>query len=350
VTITIPRWAFIAAAVVVIAVAAFLIGRGSGGDSGSGGASAEALPCDQAHAREAVSHGQFADEVFQLGRIPADKQLLDVYQPKLIDCVDLTGDGQNEMVAQVLCCTSGAPFPWAIFKQQNGQWIPALIRTRSPSAKLTVTSAGVTESSPAYADDDPLCCPSGRREGTASWDVNQFNYKPATGTADRSIVLAGDTPESIGGFPLQTGKLQDSIATFGVPSSYSRNGGLCAAEWKDIGLVINFVNFGGANPCTEQGAVGNVIVGGLEAEQAGWRTPEGATVEASQDELLHLYPAMKPLSIDPAGFTPEFPGRLWGLVSRPSPIGGKSTVPSLAARLTEGRAVAYELYVGAGGE
>src|SRR5690349_19427014 len=103
-TLTIPRWALIAAGVLGVAVIAFLIGRGSGGDNGGGGSAGESIACDQAHAQEAVSHGQFSDEVFQLGAIPADKQLLDVYQPKLVACTDLTHDGIKEMVAQVLCC------------------------------------------------------------------------------------------------------------------------------------------------------------------------------------------------------------------------------------------------------
>lgn len=40
-----------------------------------------------------------------------------------VKCVDLTGDGEREMVVQLVCCTGGTPTPWGIFKHDSdGQW------------------------------------------------------------------------------------------------------------------------------------------------------------------------------------------------------------------------------------
>jgi hypothetical protein len=64
----------------------------------------------------------------------------------------------------------------------------------------------------------------------------------------------------------------------------------CEVEWADIGLTLNFANFGGANPCTAEGAIGSALVQGPAAELAGWRTEEGLSVGDSLEDMLEIYP------------------------------------------------------------
>lgn len=133
-----------------------------------------------------------------------------------------------------------------------------------------------------------------------------------------------------------------------LATSSSAKSEICRADWRDIGLEIDFVNLGGSNPCGAQGAVGGATVGGLEAEQAGWQTNAGARIGTTEDELLDLYPKMEPSTLDET--QPEFRGRLFYLVRRPSPIGDEGSIPSLGARLDQGTVTSIDLYVGAGGE
>ena len=353
-TVTIPKWALAAIGVTAVAIVALLIGQGSDeNDSASGGSQSEtaSLECNEEEMTKAVSEGEFADAVLALGAVPPDRALLDVYQAELVDCVDLTGDGKLEMIVQLRCCAGSAPvFPWAIFTQTESEWVPGLIRNRMPAPQLVVSKAGVKETVPAFADGDARCCPSGRREGRARWDGSRFVFEPSTGTSNRMVALAGDTPESLGGLPVQTANLRAAIEVFGVPSEYFRGDVVCPAQWRDIGLQINFVNLGGRNPCGTEGAVGSAAVGGFEAEQAGWKTDRGAKIGTSQEELRALYPKMAPDPARSPAVASDFPGRPFYLISRPSVIGSTGSTPSLAVRLDSGTATAYELYVGAGGD
>ena len=354
-TVTIPKWVLAAIGVAAVAIVAFLIGQGSDeNDSASGGSQSEtaSLECNEEEMTKAVSEGEFADAVLALGAVPPDRALLDVYQAELVDCVDLTGDGKLEMIVQLRCCAGSAPvFPWAIFTQGEREWVPELIRSRLPVPELKVSGARVVETTPAFADGDPLCCPSGQRRGIARWDGSRFVFEPSTGTSSRTIALAEKTPDLLGGLPVQTANLNTAIDIFGVPSEFHRESGeLCPAQWRDIGLLINFVNLGGRNPCGPEGAVGSAAVGGFEAEQAGWKTDRGAKIGTSQEELLDLYPEMAPEPARSPAAASDFPGRPFHLVSRPSVIGSSGSTPSLAARLDSGTATAYELYVGAGGD
>jgi hypothetical protein len=55
--------------------------------------------------------------------------------------------------------------------------------------------------------------------------------------------------------------------------------GLCVNEWRDRGLLVNFANLGGADPCSAEGRVGGIELKDELAAQAGWETEQGVRVD-----------------------------------------------------------------------
>ena len=323
--------------------------RVTGPSGASEESAAEQLPCNKQQARKVAAKGRFADESRAIGLVPAHQPILGA---QLIGCRDLTSDGSEEMVVQVPGPTGGAPFPWAIFRREAGQWAPALMRTAVLAWRVKIEGEEIRERSPVFAEGYASCCPSGWRQGAIRWRGGEFVYQPLNGTKNRSITLRGDEAESIGGFDLQSGSLPEAIAAFGPPTAtaHSRGGNVCPADWDDLGLRIGFANLGTANPCGPEGRVSSAHVTGLEAEQAGWRTEAGATVGASHEALRGLYPQMKveELAIPPSE---ELKGRPFTLVERRSIINGTHPrTPTLSARLVGGMVVGFDLSVGAAGE
>ena len=352
-----PAWALVVAAIAAVAIVGevvFLVVR-SGGDDGTA-AVEETIPCNKRAAENAVNADRFAQEARDLGAVPPLSNVLEIYHLSLIDCADLTRDGVDEMVVQLTEIgidpetAPNSPRPWAIYTAQDGQWVPALIRTHVPNAEVAVRGEIVNERSPGLAEGDPVCCPTGVRPGEVSWDGREFVYKPDSGPRGRTIALADGVAETLAGFDLQEGSLPDAIEFFGPPSTYTPQDELCPATWEDLGLEIDFANLGGLDSCGLDGRVAAARLEGLEARQAGWETQEGATVDIAEEELRKLYPDMQPAQ-EEATFSTELPeGELFTLVERPATVGVGDLTPTLSARVDEGRVVGFEISVGAQGE
>jgi len=352
-----PTWALVTilvATVAIIGEVVFLVAQSDGGGEASSAAE-DALACDDRAADNAVNADRFAQEVRSLGTVPPLSNVLEIYDAKVVDCADLTGDGVDEMVVQLLERDvapeelNDLPIPWAIYRAEEGQWTPALIRARVPGAEVEIEDDSVAEASTAFAEGDPVCCPSGQRQGTVRWDGEGFTYRPAGGLRGRTIALADGEATAIGGFDLQAGSLPAAIEFFGPPSTYAPEGNLCPTTWDDLGLAIEFANLGGLDSCGTDGRVANVRAEGSEAAAVGWQTQEGATVDMPEDRLRKLYPEMRPQ--DETGFVPEQPlGQLFTLVDRASSVGAEGVTPTLSARVAGGRVIGFEIAVGAAGE
>ena len=353
-TVHVPKWVLLVGLLALVGAGAYMLGRGSGGSSegdgsSSGGAAAEAqaAQCDEEAAREAVAETPPEEDLF----LRPGEPVLDFFQLELIGCTDLTGDGADEMVVRLLGQTASGLSPWLIYVAEEGGWREELFRGMSTRDSVEMEDQAVRETTGAYAEMEPLCCPSGERSGLVTWDGQTFTYEPDAGIGDGKIRIADAEILAVGSFPVQTGSLNDAIETFREPSTIIRDGEICTASWLDTGLIINFVNLGGANPCGRSGAVGSALVSGNHAEQAGWEIGGTALgVGAGQDQLRDEFPKMQP---SPGAVPSEDQqgelGREWTLVSRPSPYTQGET-PSLSARLARGTAVAYVMSVGAGGE
>jgi hypothetical protein len=347
----------IVAAVALVALVGevvFLVVQ-SGGE-GETASVEEAIPCNKRAAENAVNADRFAQEVRDLGAVPPLSSVLAIYDLELLDCADLTADGVEEMVVQlneIGIDPETAPNsarPWAIYMAEDGKWTPALIRTHIPNAEIAIAGETARERSPALAEGDPVCCPTGVRPGEVSWNGKEFVYKPGAGPRGRTIALADGVAETLAGFDLQEGSLPDAIELFGPPSFYTPQDELCPATWEDLGLEMDFANLGGLDPCGDDGRVAGARLEGLEARQAGWRTQEGATLDISEEELRELYSDMQPAE-EEATLSTELPeGQLFTLVERPATVGVGDLTPTLSARLDGGRVVGFEISVGAQGE
>lgn len=155
-----------------------------------------------------------------------------------------------------------------------------------------------------------------------------------TATADFEIHVRGD------GRIARLGELADPAAAslpvarraFGDPRPTQRAQELCPARWPDIGLLINFVDLGGGNPCTSEGNAQSARV-----TTARWSTARGLHVGDRLARLRELYPKA------------TRHGRAWWLVSRRSPFGEGRFAP-LAAVVADGRVRALEVWIGGAGE
>jgi hypothetical protein len=351
-----PGWAIVTVSITVLAVAgeiAFLIAQ-SGGD-GETSSAQKTLACDDRAADTAVSADRFAQAVRDVGAVPPLSNVLEIYDAKVVDCTDLTGDGVDEMLVQMVERDvapedlADSPIPWAIYVAEDGKWTPILIRAHVPGARPAVEGTEVAERSTAFAEGDPVCCPSGSREGVVRWDGEAFVYRPDVGPRGSTIALDdAEAAAAVAGFDAQNGSFPAAVEYFGPPSTYAPQGELCPATWADIGLTIDFANLGGADPCGPDGRISDARIEGLEASQVGWQTQEGATVDMPEERLRDLYPEMHPQ--EDSTFVPEEPvGELFTLVNRPDPTTGEQT-PTLSARIHEGRVIGFELDVGAAGD
>jgi hypothetical protein len=211
--------------------------------------------------------------------VPSDDPLFGGFGWVVTDltCRDLTGDGVEEMVAQMSCCTAGVPDPWAIFRAEGGEWLLAFYRDNIQAA-LTVQGDAIVEKSPAYAAGDPTCCPSSSRFGRVTWDGSEFVFESEEASANRTIEAASSGVTRVGVFEPETGSPVEAADAFGPPSFVGPNQELCTNEWRDLGLLINFADLGGGDPCSAEGAVGSIELKGTLAEEAEWETNEGARV------------------------------------------------------------------------
>ncbi len=333
-------WTLAAAGLGALAVAlvAFLIV--SAGDDG-GGATVE---CSQTRAMEAVSSTEFESLVRELGAVPPGDPLFggSGYVVDDLTCRDLTGDGIEEMVVQLACCTGGSPSPWAIFVAEDSEWELAFHR-ENIQAELSVQGDAVVEKSPAYLSGDPTCCPTTFRFGSVTWDGADFVYESEEASANRTIEVRSSGATRVGDFLPLTGSPLDAAQVFGPPSLVEPNDVLCVNEWRDLGLVINFVDLGGGDPCSDEGAVGSIELRDVFAEQAGWETDEGVRVGISADELREIYPDAQQQS---------FPGlrNVLVLIEGSTFIGEGGASPVLSARLKDDAVHELRISVGAAGD
>lgn len=255
------------------------------------------------------------------------------------------------MVVQTLGPTGGAATPWAILSQQADKWRVALLRPDIQAAKVQIQGPQVSELTPAYATNDPTCCPSGQRRGVVKWSNGTYVFEPEHVPPSRDVVFSGPEPISIGGLDFATGSLPRAINIFGVPSYYFGSDTSCPANWRDIGLVINFANFGGADPCGPNGRIARAPVQLREGEQFGWQTNLGLKPGDSQDRLIQLYRRNRRAPPYYADNDPNAPqGQPFILLEHSSPIGAGSKIATLLGFLDFGTVTALQALPAAAGE
>jgi len=341
-TIRIPKWAL----AVIGGIALLGIGVVLGVVLTEGGSDSDAaaeLRCDQRTARIAIRKSSLAEE---LTSSPfALEDVFEFFTPELVSCSDLNGDGKAEMVVRLLGQTGAAPMPWAIFNQEGQEWKLALSR-RSVKADLDVTNGMVRESTPAYAEGDATCCPSGKREGVVRWSGHSYRYRPLIGSSERRVVIAGSEAPAIAGLPTRHTAEPDATQVFGIPSLVTSLDSACHASWIDIGLEMVFADLGGANPCREQGSFVVAIFSGAEAEQAGWEIG-GLHIGESVDKMFAAYPNASVGDRRYYSFLHrDQPGTPFILVSKRSPLGYGGRAPILTALALDGKILALDIHTG----
>jgi hypothetical protein len=355
-TIHVPRWLLLAlAGLVVVGLVgggAYLLGKSSGDedDKATEPIAVDDEPvvpppeCTERAAKQAVVDTDFEAAVRKSGAVERGQPLFEEFGyviNKLI-CRDLTGDGVEEMVVQLACCTGSAPTPWAIFTPDSGEWQLAFHRDPS-SVVLSVEGDEIVEKLPAYAAGDPLCCPTTFRFGRVSWEGSEFIFSSDDASANRTIKVNTQGVTRLGDFRPETQSPIDAADVFGPPSFVTPDDELCVNEWRDLGLVINFANFGGADSCGFDGAVGDIELSGPLAAQAGWETDEGISVGMPVDELREVYPDAEQQSIPGLG-------KVIVLIEGPTLIGEGGTYPVLSVKEADGEVGEIRLSVGAAGD
>jgi hypothetical protein len=354
-TLTIPKWllALLLVLIVVgIGIGAYLLGQSSDEDPGptagetTSAAEEAATPpeCSEVEAERAIPGTEFEAAVRELGVVPPDASLFKRFGFVIakLACRDLTGDGAEEMLVQLGCCTGGSPSPWAIFTAEDGSWDLAFYRS-NVQAGLSFEATTIVEKSPAYAAGDPTCCPSTFRFGEITWDGEEFVFESNEGSSARTIKASTQGVSRIGAFDPTVGSPLEAAEAFGPPSYVLPDDELCVNAWRDLGLLINFANLGGADPCSTEGRVGSVELKGEFAEQAGWETDEGVTVGMTARELRQTYPDAQEQSYPGLG-------NVLVLIEGPTVIGEGGTYPVLGARLADGEVEELRLSVGAAGD
>jgi hypothetical protein len=160
----------LAAAVLLVAVCAL---------GSAAPAPATAPACTKAAARKAVVSTELARRIkARLGRavFRPGESVLGLYSVGRLICADVTGDGADEMIVLLQCCTVAAPSPWAIFKvSPRGRWALRYSRIKTVAFSLRVDSARDVEAKmPDYAPSDPHCCPSAYAYVRAHWTGTAF--------------------------------------------------------------------------------------------------------------------------------------------------------------------------------
>jgi hypothetical protein len=166
------------AAVIVAVTVALLLGVAS--------ASAQASPtCSVSSARHAVVQTPFASKIRRKVAFAPSQKVLDVFAIAHVHCYDLTGDGRNEMIVELVCCTGSSLDPWAIFTPRGERWSLGFSRINTQVFMLTVgafaplgraaaNGRAVEEKIPEYGPGEPSCCPSSYRYAYTSWRGASF--------------------------------------------------------------------------------------------------------------------------------------------------------------------------------
>jgi hypothetical protein len=366
-TINIPKWALWTAAGVLAAAAvtvAFLIGRSSSSSSTSSSSPDEATsqesseepeaveaPCNEREAQRATLRSEFDDAISETARArgelsgyptpPTEVTFKETgsFRVAVLECVDLTGDGLEEMIVALSAGASGSIFQWAVFEPNKaGEWKLAFHREGSQVRSLGVDGNLITVKIPLFEEGAPTCCPTGSR--TSSFEYTNGRYKAVgkTSTRERLIRVADGSVVRLGPLDTYTVSGADAIQAFGEPTSITDTGEICEFEWSDLGLVINFVDLGGLAACGPDGRIGSIELVGSTAEQAGWKTTEGTHVGMPLAEVRATHPDLSKS------------GGAYELSQRATGFGEAGVTPSVTARVANGEVIAMGLYVGAGGE
>jgi hypothetical protein len=160
-------------------------------DEGATPATATAAPsCSKSVAKHLVVTTPFGARIKKsvgkrfFGRLP----MMRIFGVAEVSCLDMTGDGQREMLVQLECCTVGSVDPWAIYTPQGDHWHLAFSRvnTNNFGTQLAVfrsTTTGVEhvaveEKIPVYDPDNfqGNCCPNSYRYKYTIWNGTRFVY------------------------------------------------------------------------------------------------------------------------------------------------------------------------------
>lgn len=101
----------------------------------------------------------------------------DVFQVAKTICTDLTGDGEQEMVVWLTCCTVSSPAPWAIFTRDGLHWKLADSRIGDTVWKLDLVDGGLRMIMPEYSRQDAHCCPTRLRERRVEYRDGQWRHR-----------------------------------------------------------------------------------------------------------------------------------------------------------------------------
>jgi hypothetical protein len=366
VPVAVPKWAMWAFAALLVAgaiTAAFLIGRSSddgsepaAGDPEAGTrtteeAAAIEAPCTERAAEQAALESGWDEAIVETAAVrsamsgyPPTAQPISFketggYRVAIRECADLTGDDVDEMTVALSAGASGHVFQWAIFTPtEAGEWNLAFHREGSQVQSLRVGDGSVSVKIPIYEKNAPTCCPTGSRVTEFTYDDGEFRPTPAPRSRERLIQLEDAAVVSLAGLDVQSISGVEATQTLSKPTSIFGAGESCPYEWSDLGLTINFVNLGGLDACGPEGRVGTIELLGTPAEHAGWKTSDGAYVGMALDELRDRYPRLT--KSDGA----------YVLAEKATPFGDTGLTPSVRAHVADGRVIALQLYVGAGGE
>jgi len=144
--------------------------------------------------------------------------------------------------------------------------------------------------------------------------------------------------------PTNSPTIAKAIRAFGKPSnSFRTSSASCAVKWRKLGLRIVFVNLGspGAPPCGKR--VGNAQ--SFTIQQAPqWRTWRLLKIGMPESQIKALHPDARYVTGN--RFYPDG----WWLRTARNPFGDGSKYPIVEARVRDGVVVAFEGWIGAGGE
>jgi hypothetical protein len=304
--------------------------------------SSEAPPpdCSRRAAKDAALDTEFEARVRELGVVQAGDPLFGepgYFVTELI-CRDLTADGAEDMVVRLDCCAGGTPTPWAIFLADDDAWRLGLYRA-GIQASLKIEGDAVVERSAAYGAGEPICCPTTARRGRVRWTGNAFEFRSDDASANRDIKISNDGVERLGEFRPATGSPAEAANAFGPPSYVLPRDEFCVHEWRDLGLLINFANLGGLDPCTADVRAAGIELKDEFAAQARWKTDRGVRVGMSLQELRDIYPDAR---------TQSFPGlgTVVALISSQALVGVEGAGPVLSARIAEGAVDELRMLVG----
>lgn len=296
--------------------------------------------CSRRAARDAVLGSVFERRVRELGVAPRGNPLFGgpgYFVTELI-CRDLTADGAEDMVVRLDCCAGGTPTPWAIFLADDDAWRLGFYRA-GIQASLKIEGDVVVERSAAYAAGEPICCPTTARLASVTWNGNAFAFRSEEASANRAIKITSDGVERLGEFRPATGSPAQAANAFGPPSYVLPRDELCVHEWRDLGLLINFANLGGLDPCTADVRAASIELKDEFAAQARWETDRGVRVGMSLEELRDIYPDARTQSLPGLG-------TVVALIESQALVGVEGAGPVLSGRITEGAVDELRMLVG----